>query len=259
MDRLLAKLERRFGRWAIPNLAAYLVALNAFVFVLAMARPAFIQALMFDPERVRRGEVWRVITFVFIPPSLSPIWIIFALYFAWLCGMALESVWGTFKFNLFYLLGMLGTMAAAFILGQSMSNLYLNTSIFLAFATLFPNFELLIFFILPVKAKWLGFLTCLLLAMSFGDGTNADRVAIAVALANYVLFCHRVLYNHLRQGFTRTRRESRMQKFRAPPREYRTCKICGKSDADPQVDMRVCTCAKCGEPTSYCLEHARNH
>jgi len=259
MKRLLSKLERRFGRFAIHNLAAYLVALNGFVFVLALARPAFIDALVFDPERVRRGEIWRVITFVFIPPSFSPIWIIFTLYFAWLCGMALESVWGAFRFNLFYLLGMLGTMAAAFILGQSMSSFYLNTSIFLAFATLFPNYEILIFFILPVKAKWLGFLTFLTLAVSFGDGNTATRLAIGVAMANYLLFCHRPLWDAFRHGVARTGRDSRMRRFQAPPREYRTCKICGKSDADPQVDMRVCTCAKCGEPTSYCLEHARNH
>ena len=101
MERFLARLERRFGRWAIPNLTWYLVGLGGLVFALDLARPGFTSLLMLDPELVLRGQVWRLITYLFIPPEASVVFILFALYFTWLFGTSLESEWGAFKYNAF--------------------------------------------------------------------------------------------------------------------------------------------------------------
>jgi hypothetical protein len=259
MNRLLQRLERRFGRWAIPNLITYVVAISGLAWVLEMARPGFSRLLLLDLSKVEQGEVWRLVTFFFIPPATGPIWVLFCLYFSWLVGTALEAQWGAFKLNCYYLLGALGTFAAAFIWRESIDNFYLNTSLFLAFATLFPEFEILVLFILPVKVKWLGLLTFILLLSAFLQGSMAVRAGIAISLGNYLLFFYPVILDRLRRGYIQSRSFRRRIDFEPPPREHRRCKICGKCDDDPQVDMRVCTCEKCGEPTDYCLEHARNH
>lgn len=258
MRRLLALLEVRFGRWAIPNLTLYIVTANAVVWVMEMLRPGFSSLLLLDLERVREGEVWRLFSFLFIPPTMSPVWIFIMLYFTWLIGSQIEALWGSFKFNVYYLLGMLGTMAAAYIRGDSMSNYHLNVSLLFAFATLFPN-QVIILVILPVRAKWLGLLTLLYVASEFTQGSAGVRTAIVIALGNYLLFFYRALIELFRKGAVRAQSVSRRRAFAPPPRQVRRCKICGLSDEDPQADIRVCTCAKCGQPTDYCLEHARNH
>src|SRR5688500_45153 len=132
MERLLARLERKLGRFAIHNLTWYIVGLGAVVFVLEMAKPGFTSMLLLDPVLVRQGEAWRLVTYLFIPPASSIIWVLFALYMTWMFGTSLEAEWGAFRYNVFYLLGMMGTTAAAFITGEPVSNVYLNTTLFLA-------------------------------------------------------------------------------------------------------------------------------
>lgn len=259
MERLLARLERRFGRWAIPNLTWYLVGLGALVFALDYAKPGFTQILLLDPALVMKGQVWRLVTYLFIPPPTSAIFILFALYFTWLFGTSLEAEWGAFKYNVFYLIGMLGTTSSAFILGTSVSNMYLNMTIFLAFATLFPDYEIVLFFLIPVKVKWLAWLSVVGLAMVVVFGGFAERVATIVAVANYLLFFQGTIRQSFRRGAVRVSRVGQRSRFQPPERQVRTCAICGKSDRDADVDIRICSCDKCGKPTELCLEHARNH
>ena len=259
MEKLLHRLERRFGRFAIHNLTWYLVGLTAAVFVLNLARPGFLEMLLLDPHLVFRGEAWRLITFVFIPPEASPIWILFALYFMWLFGTALEAEWGAFRYNLFYLLGMLGTTAAAFVMREPMGNSALNMTIFLAFATLFPNFQILLFFILPVKVKWLAWIAAATMLYGILVGDGAERVATVVAAANYLLFFSGALRQALRRGARRVASATQAARLDPVVTAERKCAACGRSDRDPTVDIRVCSCEKCGKPTEYCLEHARNH
>lgn len=259
MDRLLARLERRLGRWAIHNLTWYIVGLGAVVFVLEFAKPGFTNMLVLDPALVMRGEVWRLITYLFIPPAASPIWILFALYMTWMFGTSLEAEWGAFRYNVFYGLGMFGTTAAAFITGDPTTNFYLNTSVFLAFATLYPNYQILLFFIIPIKVKWLGWLTGGFLAYTVATAPLGHKLAVIFAVANYFLFFAGTIRQMLRSGTRRAQSVAARAKFAPPAPRVRTCAICGKTDADPAVDIRVCTCERCGKPTELCLEHARNH
>ncbi len=185
----LDRLERRFGAWAISRFALFIVMANGLIYLLAMARPEFIDRLLLDPDAIRHGEIWRAITFLFVPPQLGPFWMMFWLLLLYQFALALEQEWGDFRFGLFYGIGALATIVAAlWIVGASLSNVPLNTTLFLAFATLFPDFELLLFFILPVKVKYLAWLTWLGMMGSLVMGSEVTRVAIGASLVNYALF-----------------------------------------------------------------------
>jgi hypothetical protein len=259
MDRLLARLERRLGRFAIPNLILYIVGGMALVWALSFARPEVLGRLDLDMVAVRRGEVWRLVTFLFIPTQLSPMWVIINLYFTWWIGSSLEQHWGAFKFNAFYLLGVLGTIVAALIAGGS-SNLYLDSTLFLAFATLFPDVTIYLFFVLPIRVKWLGLLAAAGVVYAFAISGWAERGAIFAAMGNYSLFFTGHWVTFLKSHALQSKQASRRVEFQGgkPAFGQRLCAICGAREADG-ADIRVCSCDKCGGPRALCLEHARNH
>ncbi len=182
------KLEKRFGDWSFPNLAIFLVGMNAAVWLLGYIKPEFPQLLTLEPALIARGEWWRVFTFLFISPKLSPIFMFFWLYLLWLYAQALENEWGEFRFTVFYGIGAISTVLMSLAMGVGISNITLNSTIFLAFAALYPDFELLLFFILPVKVKWLAWFTWALLALSFLTGDWLTRAALMSGLINYILF-----------------------------------------------------------------------
>jgi len=268
MEKLLARLERRLGRFAVPNLTWILVTGMAIVYVLSMLKPEFERALMLDMELVKQGQVWRLFTYLFLPPNASfcglpkPIVMLFALYFIWMMGTNLESEWGAFKYNVFWLVGMIGTTIAAILAGGGATNEYLGASLFLAFATLFPDYQVLFMFIIPVKVKWLGLLSALALAFSFFMGGWVQRAAILAATGNYVLFFAGYWGNFFKERRVLVRQRGRRAAMSEPERVKtggRVCAICGKSE-DDGADIRVCSCEKCGgKPRNLCLEHARNH
>jgi membrane associated rhomboid family serine protease len=258
MERLLARLERRFGGYAIPHLTAIIVAGMGAVFVGARTRPALIGSLTLDLDEVKRGEVWRLVTYLFLPTTTDWWWILFALGFVWSVGSTLERHWGSFRFNLFYLLGCAGTTVAALLTQRAETNEWLNYSLLLAYGTLFPDEEFLLI-VIPVKAKWLALLTGGYLAYGVVTGSNAVRAAILAALAGYFIFCGRALVALLKDRNLAVRQAARRARAEpdAPP-AARVCAICGVS-ANDGADIRVCSCAKCGGPRDLCLAHARNH
>ncbi|HEX3769429.1 MAG TPA: hypothetical protein VHV30_01130, partial [Polyangiaceae bacterium] len=192
MERLLTRLERRFGRFAIPNLIALIVGGMGVVFVLALLKPAFAERLAFNLDAVRQGEVWRLVTFLFIPPATSPgtsspFWLLVSLYFTWWLGSSLEQQWGAFKFNAFYFVGWMATIAAGLLTGAA-TNTWLDTSLLLAFATVFPDVQILLFFILPIRVKWTGIAALLYMAYHAYAGDGVTRASIAAAFLAYVVF-----------------------------------------------------------------------
>jgi len=259
MDRLLARLERRIGRFAIPNLILYVVAGMALFWVLSMTRPEVLGRLQLDMDAVRAGQVWRLFTFLFIPIG-SSYWVLVNLYFAWWVGSSLEQHWGAFKFNAYYLLGALGTILAAVLTGPQ-SNTWLDLSLFLAFATTFPDVQILLFFILPIRVKWLGILAALPIGYFLAMGDWGARAAIFAALGNYLLFFGGHWADVLRRRNVQVRQKAKRETFKGnmPAFGQRTCAICGAREADG-VDIRVCSCEKCGgEQRTLCLQHARSH
>lgn len=214
----LDRLDRRARRFCIPNLMKYIVAGMGLVFILDLVMPINLYGLLsLSMPAVRQGQIWRLVTFIFLPPSTSIIWILFSLYFYWMIGSGLESQWGSFKFNIFYLVGMLGSILAALITGSS-DNTYLNLSLFLAFAAIYPNFEVRLFMILPVKMKYLALLDIVLYVWMFIVGGLSTRLTILFSLANVILFFGGDLINWIktdsqywktRYNFRKTMRKNR--------------------------------------------------
>ncbi len=263
MDRLLARLERRIGRFAIPRLAMVIAITSAVVYALDMMRPGFLFRLMLIPQLVAAGEVWRLISWIFVPPGGSLFWTAIAILFYANVGTTLEGTWGSFKLNVYYLIGILGTIAGAFATGMPMTSVYLHPTIFLAWGTLFPNEQILLFFIVPVRAKWIAMFTGAMLAWQVVVGHWGVRVSVLVALANYLIFFAKDLLDLVRGAARVERQRARRAAFERDEdeRPKRACNLCGLTDDDPDADLRVCTCQEVcgGKPTVYCLKHARSH
>ena len=262
MEKLLARLERRFGRHAPEGIILWIVGISGALHLLVFARPQTLYLLWLDPEAVLRGEAWRVITFLFAPTGpvtgMGLVWTILGLWFLHTMGSALEAQWGSFRFDVFFLLGALGTLAVGFLFGP-VSGTFVAEALLIAFAIEFPDYEVLLL-ILPVKVKYLGILSGALMIYELATGDLAARAAVAVAVADLLLFCGSTLRSRLR-GAGVTRRKA-TPAFAPPARKARVCAKCGRSDADdPNLEFRVCDCQeKCrGKLTEYCLEHARAH
>lgn len=265
LSRLLTALERRYARYALSGFTYYLVATMGFVFVMELVSPGFHQILTLDPERVWHGQVWRLLTWLVIPPSFDLLGGFFSLYWQYTLGMAFEAQWGPPRYQLFWILGALLNTIAAFAFGIETTNVYLLMSLFLGFATLFPEYELLVFFAIPVKVKYLAVLDALGLLAMVGVMHGWQRLAPLLGIGNYLLFFTPDLLALLGRGRARAARMSSAYTFHdtvrrtKPVTEGRVCKSCGVTDEDPAVEFRVCTCSKCGEPTNFCLKHAREH
>ena len=203
------KLERRFGRYAISNLMFYIIAMYAVGFVIILINPTFFyEYLTLDAAAILKGQVWRIFTFVMEPPNTSLIWILFSLYLYYFIGTNLERVWGAFRFNLYFFSGVLFHVIAAILvyiltgISMQMGTSYLNLSLFLVFAALFPDVQFSLYFIIPIKVKWLAYLDIALFAYTvlqafmptyggdpvFGVYYKANAVAAVVSLLNFLIF-----------------------------------------------------------------------
>lgn len=198
----LDKVERKMRWFAVPNLMMLLSGLMLAVFLLEIALPeeAVSQYLWLDWNAVRAGQIWRVLSFLILPPAASPFFLLFSLYFFCLMGNGLESQWGTSKFTLFYTVGALGTIIGSLFTGFA-TNQYLNLSLFLAFAAIYPNYTVMVFFILPVKVKYLALLDVLLYLYLFFQIGWPERVALLLSLANVLLFFSPDIFRHIRDYF----------------------------------------------------------
>ena len=184
----LNKLERKYSRFGIENLMQYIVGITVVVYLIQNFMGIYIaQYLYFSPQLILRGEVWRVITFIFIPEYGSIISMFFASYFYIMIGNTLEYHFGTFRFNIYYLCGIIGTIIAGLITGYGSAH-YLNLSLFLAFAYLYPDVEVRLFYLIPIKVKWLAYLDWFYFIVSLVTGTWGQRAAVIVSLINFFIF-----------------------------------------------------------------------
>jgi len=263
MESLLARLERRFGRFAPQNLTMYLVGLMGVTWLLDRLRPGFLAMLTLDPAKVLQGQVWRLFTFVLLPPSDSPLWLFFALWWLWALGQMVERTMGSFRYSLFWLVGIVATAAMAFAFGVPASNRFLLMSLFLAFATQQPDYEILLFFVLPLRVKWLALVDAGLLTLLIVTADGWQRLMPLAAISNYLLFFGPTLVALLRGRAREAARPVAAKRFTPDPVDAprtRRCTLCGVTDEDRSQEFRVCTCVHCGgKPTEFCLAHARNH
>lgn len=262
---LLNRLERTFGRFAIPNATLYILMGQVGFFLLALLGQNLIGLIKLRMDLVLQGQVWRPFTFIFEPPVVTkePFGIMFVV-FGWMVfymmGNALEHFWGVFRYNLFLGIGWLLTVAvAALFPAQEATVLFIGTSVFLAFAYLNPDFEFLLFFILPVKVKWLALLTWIGLGYGVVTGGLPTRLMIAAALGNFFLFFGRDIVQRMRGGQRRMQQQARAFSVKnAAPEARHTCKVCGKNDLTHRhLDFRYCS--KCAGDECYCPDHIFDH
>lgn len=256
---VLDRLERRIGWIAIPSLVRIIVMFTALVCVLAYTNPHFLTVLDLNPELIKRGEVWRLITYIFIPKSpvhpgsmLSPLWAVVALWFLWFIGDGLERAWGAFRLTLYFIVGMIGTTIAAFVFHAQFSNGMLAASLFFAFAWFYPDEVIYVLFILPVKIKWLAWFFAAFLLLGFVTGSWSNRVALLLAFSNFfIFFGPQILHNvRYRKEVTARRQRFEMQ-ARSAEEPLHRCATCGATElSDPNLEFRV---SRDGE--EYCLPH----
>lgn len=269
-------------RFGIPNLMRVIVIGNVAVYVLMLLTQAndanALSFLTFNLNALLHGEVWRLVTFVFVPAYSSPFALLISLYFYYWIGSTLERQWGTAKFNLYYISGalltVLGVVLASLITGNpyltAAGTGYVNLSMFFAFAFLFPNTTVLLFFILPVKMKWLAYLDGALFAFdiikAIGAHNWAGVVLPIVALLNFAVFIwpevhylkERAKYQNSRKT-VQFRQAQQQQAKQAQQQGYRhKCAVCGRTDTDyPNLQFRYCS--KCVGYHCFCQDHIFNH
>lgn len=272
-------------RFGIPNLMRVIVIGNVAVYVLMLLTQAndanALSFLTFNLNALLHGEVWRLVTFVFVPAYSSPFALLISLYFYYWIGSTLERQWGTAKFNLYYISGalltVLGVVLASLITGNpyltAAGTGYVNLSMFFAFAFLFPDTTVLLFFILPVKMKWLAYLDGALFAFdiikAIGAHNWAGVVLPIVALLNFAVFIwpevhylkERAKYQNSRKTvqFRQAQQQQAKQAKQAQQQGYRhKCAVCGRTDTDyPDLQFRYCS--KCVGYHCFCQDHIFNH
>ena len=271
-------------RFGIPGLMRYVVFITAAVFLLdAFSQNTASAILYFDADAILHGEVWRLVTWLFIPEYDKIIWMVVGMFFYYFIGTAMESYWGTAKFTLFYLTGAVLTVAFAFLSRlwtplTLVSNVYLNNILFLAFATLYPDALIRFYFVIPVKAKWLALFYAF---FTFYDIIRMDTwsvklllpsllpMLVAVWLTYAVFFWDRIREILENIGFlTRHKRSQQTIHFKSAVRQqkkkdaqrgyHHKCAVCGRTDADfPDLEFRYCS--RCAGYHCFCQDHIFNH
>ncbi len=278
----LNKLERRMGKFAIPNLIVFLIGAYVIGFAIGLMNPGLLGYLSLSPYHILHGQVWRLITWILMPTESNILFLLIMALFYYQLGTVLERTWGTFRFNVYIFGGMLFTVLGAFILyfiyaavygWTAMGNLslilsygfstnYINMSIFLAFATMYPDMEVLLMFILPIKMKWMAYVYAIITVFNLIMADWAGRVAIIMSLMNFLIFFFSTRNYHR----VSPKEIHRKRAFKAQMREPRAgsgitkhkCAICGRTELDdPSLEFRFCS--KCEGNYEYCQDHLFTH
>ena len=276
IDRFCA----RHPGFGIPNLMLYIAVGQIIVWVLGSLFPSVFYLLTLYAPLVLRGQIWRLVTFVLIPNSDNPFYLLLGCYFYFWIGQMLEREWGTAKFNLFYLCGVALTavygMAAGLLTNYGYvlsfaSIYYVNLSIFLIIATYYGEMQVLLFFVVPVKMKWMAIVDVVLVLLDavpwFRVGLWVMGLAFVPSIVNYFIFTWPVWSMKLgivkRQAdpqginFKRARRQAE-RKAKEPGGYLHKCAVCGVTDAiEPDMEFRYCS--KCDGYHCYCSNHINNH
>ena len=280
LDRFCAK----HPRLSVPGLMRYIVIGNVLVYLLDIfslgSGGAASNLLGFSSSAILSGQLWRLVTFIFVPYSSQGVFFFaITLYFYYFIGNALEREWGSNKFTIFYGFGVVLNILVGFLVGGA-SMYYVNMSMFFAFATLYPDLQFLLFFIIPVKAKWLAWFDAAYFAIAVIQYLVHGYVLLAlvpiVAVLNYLLFfasdIGNLFSNAKRRAQFRAATRPRQNRQYGGPKvvnfhDAKTktkenylhrCAVCGKTDlSDPQMEFRYCS--RCNGYYCYCADHINTH
>lgn len=284
MNKLLDKLENKIGKHAISNLSLYIIIAYILGYVLSFTGNLEVFAL--NPYKILHGQVWRILTWIVVPPSRFDFFTIIMLYFYYQLGTTLERTWGAFRYNLYIFSGLLFTILGAFILyaivivnganpeamgsiiSGGFSTYYINLSIFLAFAAVYPNMQVLFMFVIPVKIKWMAYLDVILLGYEFFTSGLAGKIAIVMSLLNFILFFLTTRdFNRINPKEIKRKRE--FKRATSDNRKFSNyggdknitkhkCAVCGRTELDSDsLEFRFCS--KCNGNYEYCNDHLFTH
>ena len=258
----------RHPNFGIPNLMRYVVIAGVVFWLLGAVNSVALSYLLFNPALILRGQVWRLVSFVFIPPSTGILAFV-ALYFYYWIGSTLEHQWGTGQFTIYFFSGVILTVIYGFVIyfitgyPYSVSSTYIYLSMFFSFATLFPDMQVLLFFIIPVKMKYLALVDAAIFVYGIVTDPFPVNLLPVVAVLNYLIFCGGELRALIPKKPGRStvnfRRESaRIRREQADRLYTHTCAVCGRTDTEyPNLEFRYCS--RCAGYHCFCSEHINNH
>ena len=279
--KFIDKLERKFGRFGIPNLTIYMIVCYVIGYALMIVNPGILNWLSLEPAYILRGQVWRLVTWVLYPPSTSGVlWFAIAvLFFYYPIGTSLERTIGTFKYTLYILSGVIFTILGAFILyfllggnvlvGNVFSTYYISLSTFLAYAMCYPDMQVLLMFIIPVKMKWMAIFYVVIvyeMIQYVMAGAWYLVIPIVASLLNFIIFYFGTKdfsrYNpkeiHRRNEFRRAMEPQGRMKSGSGSVTKHKCAICGRTELDdPNLEFRFCS--RCNGNYEYCQDHLFTH
>ena len=280
--KFIDKLERKFGRFGIPNLTIYMIVCYVIGYALMIVNPGILNWLSLEPAYILRGQVWRLVTWVLYPPSTSGVlWFAIAvLFFYYPIGTSLERTIGTFKYTLYILSGVIFTILGAFILyfllggnvlvGNVFSTYYISLSTFLAYAMCYPDMQVLLMFIIPVKMKWMAIFYVVIVVYEMIQYIMAGAwylvIPIVASLLNFIIFYFGTKdfsrYNpkevHRRNEFRRAMEPQGRKKSGSGSVTKHKCAICGRTELDdPNLEFRFCS--RCNGNYEYCQDHLFTH
>ena len=284
----MSNFERKFGKYAVRNLSLVLIVCYVVGYVIQVFAPGIVSLLTLNPYAILHGQIWRLVTWVLIPPDSLDLFTIIRLLFYYNVGSSLERIWGTYRYNVYLFSGMLYTIIGSFlalliywliartvgaevnpVVVQAASTLfstfYINMSIFLAYAATFPDAQVLLMFVIPVKMKWMGVAYAVLLLIQLLGGVGSTvfnifyRIALVASLLNFVIFW---ITSRGRISMS-PKQAKRRQEFRSEVKRNtrvtkHKCAICGRTDEDdPSLEFRFCS--KCNGNYEYCQHHLFTH
>lgn len=278
----MSKFERKFGKYAIPNLTLVLILCYIVGYIIQLINSTFFDYLTLDPYRILHGEVWRLFTWLVVPPDSFDLFTIIMLLFFYNIGTTMERTMGTFRYNVYIFTGILFTIIGSFLcmgwvylVPSSVGNLpyfwamnigsllfstyYINLSVFLAFAATYPNVQVLLMFVIPVKVKWMGILDAVLMVYTMIAGSIFHRFLIGAALLNFAVFYLRSRnLSHMNPKQVKRRAEFKQQVRQGMRPTTHKCAICGRTEeSNPELEFRFCS--KCNGNYEYCQDHLFTH
>lgn len=265
---MLRKLERKFGKYAIKNLTTYVIFTYLLGYLFLLFGQDLISYVILDPAKVLEGEIWRLFTWVLIPPTSLSVLTILTLYFYYTIGKSLEIIMGDFVYNLYIFGGIFISVLAFFIsyfifpmditFAASPSTYWLCMSLYLAFAMTFPNQQVLFMFFIPVKMKWLALVYFAFIVVEFAYGNIVNRIMIVASLLNFIIY---FLLSRKRQ-YIRPSEIKRKQQYKTQVKQHvnitrHKCAVCGRTERDGDLTFRFCS--KCNGNYEYCSDHLYTH
>lgn len=280
--KFLNKLERKLGRYAIPNLTFYIIGTYVIGYLMQFLAPNIIGYLYLDPYKILHGQVWRLVSWLLVPPWGFSIFIIITLFCYYSLGSMLERSWGTFRYNFYIFSGIVLTIIGAFVLygisyllygaagaavnsaiySLAFSTYYISMSIFLGFAITYPDMQMLLMFVIPIKIKWLALLDVLYLAydLLFNPKVGwGGRVVIITSLLNVLVFFLATRNYHPYSPKEVRRKQVYRQQVRQPRGVTKhKCAVCGRTERDGE-NLEFRFCSKCEGNYEYCQDHLFTH